>query len=130
MVTATYRFEAHDGKIFPVQASTEAHIHALITSIWNWLVAPAGGRGIPYQLVDNVSEQLVLRFSRSLPSWILSEIDPKAAEAIAWAILARHEKETWVIHWVLPIFFDGSLGQRYVYGDELRIDAVDMTLIQ
>lgn len=134
MLKVTYRFEAHDGKIFPIQAIKEEDIHALVTSIWEWLRLPSSVtprvKNLPYQLVDNVSEQLVLRFSRSLPSWILSELDSRAAEAIAWAVLARHEKETWVIHWVIPIFFDGSLGQRYVYGDELRIDAIDMRLIQ
>lgn len=120
MITANFRFEAHDGEVFPAEISGEQDVLDFIKAVWRDKVPDE----LPYQLVDG---QLVLRYARSLPEWIREELPD---DAVAWAVLARHEKERWVILWVVPIFVGDEFGQRYIYGEELVLDPVDMRMVQ
>lgn len=118
MSTVRYRFEAHDGEIFEATITSEQDVREFVEKIWDEKV-----REIPYQLAD---ADLVLRFARSLPGWILEELPQ---DAVAWAVLARHEKERWVILWVMPILIGDQFGPRYIYGEELHLQPCDMRMI-
>ncbi len=100
-------------------------MEAAINSIWKNSVDD-----LPYQLVDELSEGLILRFARHMPEELVEEFEDEVDldQVIAWAIVAECEKTEWTIYWVLPILLNNGPSELFWW--EVRLTAEDMRLIR
>lgn len=116
-----------------VEPGGESHVFNLdeleevIQSIW-WSVAE-----LPCQLVDEYDGTVVLRYARSMPKEIASDVfldEVDLEQVVAFAVVAVYEETDWTLCWAMPIWLKDGPGELFYLGpDGVRLTPEDMRRI-